>query len=110
MHRRLVHRWHLRAAVLTALSASFFFGGCGGGGTGGSNVGNGLLPGPTINPTPTPNPNGGLDVRPSNTSCVAWQKNTGPISITTPNAFPSLPTFTNPVGMLQAPNDNSRWF
>ena len=32
------------------------------------------------------------------------------VSATTPNAFPNLPVFSSPVGLLQAPGDDSRWF
>ena len=61
-------------------------------------------------PPPPPNPTSGLDARPSNTSCVAWARGTSAISVTTPNAFPNLSSFSSPVGMYQAPGDSSRWF
>ncbi len=43
-------------------------------------------------------------------SCVAWARPTGTDSISVPEVFTGLPNFTSPVGMLQAPTDNTRWF
>ena len=71
--------------------------GCGGGG-GGSNP-----------PPPPPPPNSGLDLRPSNTTCLAPVRGTGTSTLSTPRAFPNL-TFSSPVAMLQVPGDSSRWF
>ena len=53
----------------------------------------------------------GLDARPSNTSCVAPAKTSGSAgaTIALARAFPSL-TFSQPLAMLQAPGDDSRWF
>ena len=51
----------------------------------------------------------GLDRRPSNTTCLAPERATGNSSVSTPRAFPNL-TFLEPVAMLQAPGDSSRWF
>ncbi len=49
----------------------------------------------------------GLDSRPSNTTCVAWERPaSGAISLT---RFTDL-AFNASVAMLQAPRDNSRWF
>jgi uncharacterized repeat protein (TIGR03806 family) len=53
----------------------------------------------------------GLDARPSNTSCVAPAKTSGSAgaTIALARAFPGL-TFSQPLAMLQAPGDDSRWF
>jgi uncharacterized repeat protein (TIGR03806 family) len=67
-------------------------------------------PPPPNNPPPG-TPIAGLDARPSNTSCVAPAKasaNAG-VTIAVTRAFPSL-TFNQPLLMLQAPGDDSRWF
>jgi glucose/arabinose dehydrogenase len=64
------------------------------------------------NPPPTFDPPvmvSGLDARPSNTTCLAWARSTGAISLTTPRVFPNL-SFTSPVGLFQAPGDSARWF
>ncbi len=57
----------------------------------------------------TPPPVSGLDQRPNNTSCLAPARATGTSTMSTPQAFPGL-TFLEPVAMLQAPGDASRWF
>ncbi|HEY3518534.1 MAG TPA: PQQ-dependent sugar dehydrogenase, partial [Gammaproteobacteria bacterium] len=61
-------------------------------------------------PPPPPGVTVGLDSRPSNLSCVAPAKTvvTG-TAIQLQRAFPNL-TFDQPVAMLQAPGDDSRWF
>ena len=63
---------------------------------------------------PTPPPPGtpvvGLDVRPSNTTCIAPPKGNAGAAIAVQRVFASLPTFDEPLAMLQAPGDNSRWF
>ena len=61
-------------------------------------------------PPPPPGPTVGLDARPSNLSCVAPAK-TAPsgTSVQLQRVFPNL-TFSEPVAMLQAPGDDSRWF
>ena len=69
-------------------------------------------PGPPQPPAPTV----GLDARPSNTTCIAPARATGG-SIATERAFPNL-SFKdpgtggsrNPLLMIQAPHDSSRWF
>lgn len=49
----------------------------------------------------------GLDSRPSNTSCLAWEKPAnGSISL---QRFTNL-SFSSAIAMLQAPNDNSAWY
>ena len=60
-------------------------------------------------PTPPPTAGAGLDQRPSNLSCVAPARATGSSTLSVQRAFPNL-TFLEPVAMLQAPGDNSRWF
>ncbi len=63
---------------------------------------------PQPQPTPTP-PGSGLDQRPSNLTCVAPPRVTGNSTLSVQRAFPAL-TFLEPVAMLQAPGDSSRWF
>jgi uncharacterized repeat protein (TIGR03806 family) len=65
--------------------------------------------------TPAPNPPGtpvvGLDQRPANSTCLAPAKtnsNAG-TTIRLERVFANL-TFNQPLAMLQAPGDNSRWF
>jgi uncharacterized repeat protein (TIGR03806 family) len=65
---------------------------------------------PAPQPPAPPGPTVGLDARPSNTTCVAPARNTGGgATIALQRVFPSL-TFTQPLAMLQAPGDDSRWF
>ncbi len=69
------------------------------------------------NPQPPPAPTSGLDARPSNTTCIAPDRATGSVTIGTQRVFPNL-RFVDPVTqgshdpilMLQAPGDASRWF
>jgi len=69
--------------------------GCGGGGgDGGSGT-----PGPF-----------GLEDRPVNFTCLAPDRSGAPVTITTPDAFPAAPDFSQPTKILQAPGDGSRWF
>ncbi|HVS25160.1 MAG TPA: hypothetical protein VMU03_15635, partial [Gammaproteobacteria bacterium] len=57
-----------------------------------------------------PTPTGGLDSRPSNVGCVAPSKTTGGgTTVATQHVFPGL-TFNQPLLMLQAPGDASRWY
>ena len=69
--------------------------------------------GGTPPPPPPPPPPGtvvGLDARPSNLTCVAPPKTTGGgATIQTQRVFPGL-TFNQPLAMLQAPGDDTRWF
>lgn len=52
----------------------------------------------------------GLTSRPSNTTCFAFDPPTSTTaSLTLPRAFTGL-TFSEPVALLQAPGDSSRWF
>ncbi|HEY8509532.1 MAG TPA: PQQ-dependent sugar dehydrogenase, partial [Steroidobacteraceae bacterium] len=92
-------RWSLRHdAVLVTL---FMMTACSGGG-GGSGGGE-----PPIAPTPS----AGLDQRPDNMTCLAPDRpgTQGQLSLTVEQVFPAL-TFEQPVAMLQAPQDASRWF
>lgn len=57
---------------------------------------------------PPPSGQGGLDSRPSNTTCTAWDRPTGGSSISL-SQFTNL-TFNMPVKMLQAPNSNQHWY
>jgi uncharacterized repeat protein (TIGR03806 family) len=54
-------------------------------------------------------PAGGLDSRPSNTTCLAGDPPDSAIAITTQRAFPAL-TFTQPIALLQEPGNNARWY
>ena len=58
---------------------------------------------------PPPPPASGLDTRPSNTACVAPERDIVTANVSAPAAFPAL-AFSEPVAMLQAPSDGSRWF
>ncbi len=59
---------------------------------------------------PGPSPVVGLDARPSNLACVAPAKTPpGGTAIQLARAFPGL-TFNQPLAMLQAPGDATRWF
>jgi uncharacterized repeat protein (TIGR03806 family) len=55
-------------------------------------------------------PVGGLDARPDNATCLAPVKGSSAgAAIAVQRAFPNL-TFNQPLAMLQAPGDDSRWF
>jgi uncharacterized repeat protein (TIGR03806 family) len=65
---------------------------------------------PTPPPPPPPGAVQGLDARPSNLTCVAPAKTApGGTSIQLQPVFSSL-AFNQPLAMLQAPGDDSRWF
>jgi uncharacterized repeat protein (TIGR03806 family) len=51
----------------------------------------------------------GLDARPANTTCLAGDAPASGLSIAVERAFANL-SFSQPVAMLQAPGDASRWF
>jgi len=51
----------------------------------------------------------GLDARPSNTTCLAPARDAGSSDIVVSRLFPSL-AFASPVGAVQAPGDDDRWF
>jgi uncharacterized repeat protein (TIGR03806 family) len=50
----------------------------------------------------------GLDLRPSNTSCVAWERPNAGSTISL-SRYTNL-SFTSSVAMLQAPNDDAHWY
>jgi uncharacterized repeat protein (TIGR03806 family) len=58
-------------------------------------------------PPPSDEPSG-LDDRPSNTTCLAWDRPSADDSISI-TRYTNL-SFSSPIAMLQAPGDNSRWF
>ena len=62
-------------------------------------------------PPPPPPPAGtlGLDARPSNTTCIAPPRPGTTTDVDLVREFAGL-SFDQPVGMLQAPGDASRWF
>jgi uncharacterized repeat protein (TIGR03806 family) len=62
-----------------------------------------------VQPPPPPPPASGLDTRPSNTACLAPERDIATADVSAPAAFPAL-AFADPVAMLQAPGDASRWF
>ena len=65
---------------------------------------------PPQTPPPPSGPTVGLDARPSNLSCVAPAKTVAAgTAIQLQRVFPNL-TFNQPLAMLQAPGDDSRWF
>ncbi len=64
---------------------------------------------PAAPPPPPPGPTIGLDARPGNSTCIAPDRATGNATLGTQRAFPNL-TFEQPIFMLQAPGDASRWF
>ena len=80
-----------------ALLALLTFFGCGGG--------NGAT---AIEPPPPPS-SAGLDQRPNNPDCVAPARATGTSTLSVERVFPNI-SFSEPVAMLQAPGDSSRWF
>ena len=61
----------------------------------------------TIPGTP---PVGGLDGRPSNTTCLAGDAPSTNVSLAVQRVFPQLPNFTQPIAMLQEPGNSARWY
>lgn len=60
----------------------------------------------------TPPPSGvtgGLDSRPSNTTCLATPEPGFGVSVSSTRVFPNL-TFTSPVLLLQPPGDDTKWY
>jgi uncharacterized repeat protein (TIGR03806 family) len=84
--------------------------GCGGGSNSTAPLPAPSVPAPTPPapaPTPTPTPGaGGLDARPSNTSCLAWERANASIAL---QRYTSL-TFASPLALLQPPNNDSHWY
>jgi glucose/arabinose dehydrogenase len=52
----------------------------------------------------------GLDARPDNQTCVAGARPAQAVTLATERVFASLPAFSSPVLLLQAPGDAARWF
>lgn len=53
----------------------------------------------------------GLEARPENLTCLSFDPpGASTASLALQRVFASLPTFSSPVAMLQAPGDGSRWF
>ncbi len=64
-------------------------------------------------PPPAPPPPGatvGFDARPSNLTCVAPPKTAAGAAVQVQRVFPNLPLFNQPLAMVQAPGDDTRWF
>jgi uncharacterized repeat protein (TIGR03806 family) len=59
--------------------------------------------------TGTP-PVGGLDGRPSNTTCLAGDPPSSTVSVAVQRAFANLPNFSQPIAMLQEPGNPARWY
>jgi len=55
-------------------------------------------------------PVGGLDGRPSNTTCLAGDPPSTTVSLAVQRAFANLPNFTQPIAMLQEPGNSARWY
>ncbi len=64
-------------------------------------------PPPPPPPPPSSEPSG-LDARPANATCLAWDRPSADDTISL-TRYTNL-QFSSPIAMLQAPNDNSRWF
>lgn len=62
---------------------------------------------PDTPPSPAP-PLSGLDTRPPNDSCLAWEKPVGSQEVRV-ERFTNL-TFPEPVNMVQAPHDDETWY
>ncbi|MEO8018160.1 MAG: PQQ-dependent sugar dehydrogenase [Pseudomonadota bacterium] len=54
-------------------------------------------------------PVGGLDARPSNTTCLAGAPPSSTVAVAVQRAFPNL-TFQQPIAMLQEPGNSARWY
>jgi uncharacterized repeat protein (TIGR03806 family) len=84
--------------------------GCGGGAKTAANAPPDTPPPTTPPPAPPPGgAQGGLDARPSNTTCLATAQPSLGTSIDDVRVFPAL-TFQSPVLMMQAPGDDSKWY
>jgi uncharacterized repeat protein (TIGR03806 family) len=55
-------------------------------------------------------PVSGLDSRPSNTSCLAGSAPSSSVPLATEQVFAGLPSFSEPVLMLQEPASTARWY
>jgi uncharacterized repeat protein (TIGR03806 family) len=99
----------------TLLSLAFLIAGCGG--SGAPQEPPHAPANPPAPPAPPPAATSGLDARPSNATCIAPERDTGSVTIGTQPAFPKLKfvepvtrVSRNPLLLLQAPRDASRWF
>jgi uncharacterized repeat protein (TIGR03806 family) len=86
-----------RAALLPGLAIAALLAACGGSSSSGPAV-----------PAPS-GPVFGLDQRPGNLSCLAPPLAAPEVDVALEPVFANLP-FTQPLGLLQAPGDDSRWF
>ena len=59
--------------------------------------------------TTTTTPQSGLDSRPNNATCIAPNQPSVSTSVALTRVFPNL-SFSQPILMLQAPSDSSRWY
>jgi uncharacterized repeat protein (TIGR03806 family) len=84
--------------AIVGLGIAALLEGCGGSSSSGSS----LAP-------PRPPLTGGLDARPANATCIAPSRNGAGTSIALERVFADL-AFEQPLAMLQAPGDDSRWF
>src|SRR6187551_2198858 len=93
-----------RAAFGAVVCACLAIAACGGGGGGSSD------PQPS-NPAPPPptGATGGLDARPSNTTCIATLEPGFGVSVSSTRVFPNL-TFQQPLLILQPPGDATKWY
>lgn len=73
------------------------------------NAGNVSAPTQPVEATTPTAPTGGLDTRPSNTSCLAPERGGAGGSVIITRAFERL-TFVQPLAMMQPPGDASRWY
>jgi uncharacterized repeat protein (TIGR03806 family) len=97
LNRSTIHRGSAVAMVM-------LIAGCSGGSGGPENP---PPPGPPAPPAVV----SGLDVRPTNTSCLAPERAASSTTLGTERVFPNLVRFTGePVQMLQVKGDSSRWF
>lgn len=78
--------------------------GCGGGG------GDDGVPTPMPPPAPPPPSVSGMDSRPANATCLAGDAPGNSVSLSVQRAFSSLPSFTQPLAMLQEPGNAARWY
>ena len=60
--------------------------------------------------TTGPPPAGGMDSRPSNTTCLAGDPPSTAVTLAVQRAFANLPNFTQPIAMLQEPGNSARWY
>jgi uncharacterized repeat protein (TIGR03806 family) len=95
-----------RTAAVTAAAAALAA--CGGGSSGGGNANGGNGSGPQ--PSPPANRVLGLDARPTNSTCTAPARSGADAgAVAVERVFASL-DLEQPLAMLQAPGDDSRWF